>query len=141
MGARHAARQLAVQALYALDLNAETLPDAALSCARAEAAGGDVDGTYLEDLVTGVWQQRATLDAEIDSASHRWKLSRMDRVDVSVLRLAAYELLLRPDTPAQVVLDEGIELAKEFGTPDSPSFVNGILDRIARDHRKGDLGA
>lgn len=141
MGARHAARRLAVQALYALDLNAEAVPDAALHCARAEAAEADVDAPYLEDLVTGAWRQRETLDAEIDAASHRWKLSRMDRVDVSVLRLAAYELLLRPDTPAQVVLDEGVELAKEFGTPDSPSFVNGILDRIAREHRKRDLGA
>ncbi len=59
----------------------------------------------------------------------------MDRVDRSILRLGAYELLDRPETPAPVILDESVELAKEFGTPESAGFVNGILDRIAREAR------
>ena len=141
MGARHAARQLAVQALYALDLNPETDPAAVLEKAREEAPEGDRDDVYLDALVGGAWQRRGELDAAIGDASRRWKVSRMDRVDVGVLRLTAFELMFRPDTPVQVALDEGVELAKEFGTPDSPSFVNGILDRIAREHRKSDLGA
>lgn len=140
MGARHAARQLAVQALYALDLNPQSDPAAALSKAREEAPPADRDEAYLEALVAGVWQRRSELDAALDAASRRWRVHRMDRVDVGVLRLAAFELMFRPDTPAQVVLNEGVELAREFGTPDSPAFVNGILDPIARAHRKNDLG-
>lgn len=63
----------------------------------------------------------------------------MDRVDKGILRLAAFELLHCPDNPTPVILDESIELAKEFGTPDSPSFVNGILDRIAHEQRRSQL--
>lgn len=140
MGARHAARQQAVQALYALDLNPELGPAAALHKVREEAPPGDRDEGFLETLVAGAWAQRAQLDAALGSASRRWKVKRMDRVDVAVLRLAAFEILFFPDTPVQVALDEGVELAKEFGTPDSPAFVNGLLDRIARDHRQSDLG-
>ncbi|MDF1555779.1 MAG: transcription antitermination factor NusB [Deferrisomatales bacterium] len=140
MGARHAARQLAVQALYALDLNPEAGPEAALRKAREEASPGGRDDVYLDSLVTGAWQRRSEVDAALGAVSRRWKVHRMDRVDVGVLRLATFELMFRPDTPVQVALDEGVELAKEFGTPDSPAFVNGILDRIAREHRKDDLG-
>ena len=139
MSARHAARQLAVQALYALDMNSEAAPEAAVESARSEAADGDCDIEYLGALVTGAWPLRRDLDATISSASRRWKVTRMDRVDVSVLRLSTYELLHRLDTPAQVILNEGVELAKEFGAPDSPAFVNGLLDRIAREHRESDL--
>ena len=139
MSARHAARQLAVQALYALGMNSETSPAAALESAREEAGEGAFDVEYLHALVTGSWPLRRDLDVAVAAASRRWKVSRMDRVDVSVLRLSTYELLHRPDTPAQVILNEGVELAKEFGAPGSPAFVNGILDRIAREHRKSDL--
>ncbi len=141
MGARHVARQLAVQALYALDLNPETDPAAALHKAREEAPPESRDEVYLDALVTGAWQRRAEVDAALGAVSRRWKVHRMDRVDVGVLRMATFELMFRLDTPAQVALDEGVELAKEFGTPDSPAFVNGILDRIAREHRKDDLEA
>ena len=60
-----------------------------------------------------------------------WALDRMSRVDLSLLRLATYELLYQPDVPASVVMNEAIEIGKRYGTKDTPSFINGILDKIA----------
>jgi N utilization substance protein B len=140
MSSRHAARQLAVQALYALEMNPETTPFGAVERALAESENRQPDREFAEELVTGAWEHRTESDDAIQRYSQRWKLHRIDRVDKSVLRLAAHELLHRPETPAPVILDEGVELAKEFGSPDSSAFVNGILDRIAHECRQGELG-
>lgn len=134
MGSRHAVRRMAAQALYALDMNADAAPGEAVSQVWEEGGEG-ADLEFLRTLVEGAWAHRAEVDAAIERHSRNWKLSRMDRVDRSILRLSAYELLHCPDVPAPVVLDEGVELAKEFGTPESPAFVNGILDPIARNTR------
>ncbi|MDW7711011.1 MAG: transcription antitermination factor NusB [Deferrisomatales bacterium] len=134
MGARHAARRMAAQALYALEMNGDLTPAEAADQVWEEAGEGR-EREFLLALVEGVWAHRAELDAAIERFSRHWKLSRMDRVDRSILRLASYELLRCPDVPAPVILDEGVELAKELGTPDSPSFVNGILDPVARGSR------
>jgi N utilization substance protein B len=134
MGARHAARRLALQALYALDMNPALGAEEALLCVQAEQEPVTHDQMFFETLVTGTWQRRAEIDRAIRTVSQRWKLERMDRVDKGILRLGTFELLHCPDNPVAVVIDESVELAKEFGTPDSPSFVNGMLDRIAHEH-------
>lgn len=135
MGSRHASRMLALQALYALEMNPDASPTEVIESARSEAGEGMVDAEFLAGLVAGAWGRRASLDRAIEGASKHWKLSRMDRIDKSILRLALYELLHTPETAAPVILDEGVELAKEFGTPDSAAFVNGVLDSIARTAR------
>jgi len=135
MGTRHASRMLALQALYALEMNPDATPAEVIASARSEAGEGLVDTEFLAGLVAGAWRQRASLDRTIERTSKHWKLSRMDRIDKSILRLALYELLHTPETAAPIILDEGVELAKEFGTPDSAAFVNGVLDRIARETR------
>jgi N utilization substance protein B len=140
MSSRHAARRLAVQALYALEMNPETTSLGAVERALAESENRGLDREFAEELVAGAWERRAELDEAIQRYSQRWKLHRIDRVDKSILRLAGHELLQRPETPAAVILDEGVELAKEFGGPDSAAFVNGILDRIAHECRQGELG-
>jgi len=137
MGLRHAARRMAAQALYALDMNPELLPAEAAEGAWVEGTG-DGERGFLDALVSGAWERRDEIDRVIEGASRNWKLSRMDRVDRSILRLGVHELLARAETPAPVILDESVELAKEFGTPESPAFVNGILDRVARQTRPPD---
>jgi N utilization substance protein B len=132
VGQRHHARRLAVQALFALDANPDTgVPDAVETVSR-ESDGGPADGAHVEKLVRGAWVNRARVDGAIEGASTNWKLSRMDRVDRSILRLGVYELMEEPEVPAPVILSEAVELAKEFGAPDSAAFVNGILDKVAR---------
>jgi N utilization substance protein B len=86
---------------------------------------------YADEAVRGVAQELAELDKQIAQASANWRLERMARVDRNVLRLGTWELSRRADVPRAVILDEAVELAKEFGTEESSAFVNGVLDRVA----------
>src|SRR5439155_628434 len=72
------------------------------------------------------------IDALIAASAGHWRLPRLSRVDLSLLRLATFELLARPDIPPSVAIDEAIEIARRFGSEDSPAFVNGVLDHIAQ---------
>jgi N utilization substance protein B len=85
---------------------------------------------FAESLVQGVQEQRDVIDAAIKARSKNWSLSRMPRVDLNVMRMAAYELMFRQDIPKKVSINEAIEIARKFGDKDSPAFVNGILDEI-----------
>ncbi len=87
--------------------------------------------TYAEGLVRGVASHREEVDALIAKASVNWRLERMTAVDRNVLRLGTYELLVELETPRAVILDEAVELAKQFGAENSGAFVNGVLDRVA----------
>lgn len=140
MGVRHSTRRLAVQALYGLDANPVQGEETAIEAALSEEMDCEsVDRAHLACLVGGAWARRQEIDRTIEKASKNWKLSRMDRVDRSILRLGIFEMLDQTGVPAPVILSEAVELAKEFGAPDSPAFINGILDRIARDLRAGEV--
>jgi N utilization substance protein B len=86
---------------------------------------------FAAELVKGVTDNRAAIDELLTAKSKNWSLVRMARVDLCILRIAIFELLYRGDIPKNVTINEAIEVAKKFGTEDSPSFVNGILDEIA----------
>jgi transcription antitermination protein NusB len=137
-GVRRKGRAYALQVLYALDLNETAAPGAAV----ADYAGLfelEVDPPALDfagQLVTTVRERLGEIDDVIQSASRNWRLERMSRVDRNILRLAAAELRHFPDVPVKVAINEAVELAKRFGTSDSPAFVNGILDRIAHQLRR-----
>ncbi len=85
---------------------------------------------YLVKLVEGVTAHQEELDALIRQNSEHWRLERMAAVDRNILRLALYELLHEPDVPAKVVINEAVELAKRYGSEESGSFINGILDQV-----------
>jgi transcription antitermination protein NusB len=84
-------------------------------------------------LYDGVLSHLTEIDERIAVAAENWRLARMAGVDRNVIRLGAYELLFVPDTPAGVAIDEAIELARRFGSAESPAFVNGVLDRLRQD--------
>ena len=131
MGLRREARELALQMLYALDANPTTGLRETLQTFREEQ--NEVVGRvreFAEGLVQGVLDQRDTIDQAIKARSKNWSLTRMPRVDLNVMRLAAYELMFRPDIPKKVSINEAIEIARKFGDKESPAFVNGILDEI-----------
>ena len=131
MGLRREARELALQMLYALDANPTTGLRETLQTFREEQ--NEVVGRvreFAEGLVQGVLDQRDTIDQAIKARSKNWSLTRMPRVDLNVMRLAAYELMFRADIPKKVSINEAIEIARKFGDKESPSFVNGILDEI-----------
>jgi transcription antitermination protein NusB len=135
---RHRSREAALQILYALDLTARS-PDA-LDPEAAERVFTSVaehfelpEGAraFAKELVNGVCGRREALDLVVAKHAFHWRLERMAAVDRNVLRLGAYEIL-HTETPPQVAIDEALELARRFGGEHSPSFVNGILDAIAR---------
>jgi N utilization substance protein B len=90
---------------------------------------------FAERLVCGVAENLERIDREINSYSTNWALDRMARVDLAILRLAAFELIYCPDVPHNVVMNEAIEIGKRFGTEDTSSFINGVLDHLSQQHR------
>lgn len=91
---------------------------------------------FAESIVRGVVEFRSVIDKKISEIAKNWSLKRMTPVDLSILRIGTYELLYRPEIPKPVVIDEAIEIAKRYGTKDSPSFINGLLDKIAKNSLK-----
>src|SRR5919204_700148 len=128
---RTKARERAVQALYQIDVAATDL-DEALS--RFWKSFEPVEREVMdlaEELVRGVARHRREVDELIEGVSSNWRLDRMAKVDRNVLRLAAYELVHRPEVPVKVVINEAIELGKKYGSESSGAFINGVLDKIA----------
>ena len=94
---------------------------------------------FTWELVHGVWQKQADLDKVITEFSQNWRLERMGRVELALLRLAMYELLFSDETPPKVIINEAIELSKQFGDDNSRGFVNGILDAAVKAVEAGSL--
>lgn len=130
MGSRRQGRELALQMLYALDLNPV---DEHLSIPReSEASRIPYEALdFAQELVRGVRENASRIDAVIADKSRNWSIARMSRVDLCILRMAVFELLCRGDIPRNVTINEAVEVAKKYGTQESPAFVNGILDEIA----------
>ncbi|UFS71201.1 transcription antitermination factor NusB [Geomonas sp. RF6] len=138
MSIRREGRELALQALYSKDLDLQeggvALKRIAESFAEGEEPTLEIHSKAYEfasELVHGVMANLAAIDAVIAEKSKHWSMSRMARVDLNIMRLAVFELMFRPDIPKNVTLNEAIEVAKKFGSEDSPAFVNGILDEVA----------
>ncbi len=132
MGARTTGREAALQMIFALDGSGGSA-ERVINQFWRETPGDPEGREYAERMVRGVAEGLEKIDATIRKASTNWRIERMARVDRNVLRLGAWELAQVDDTPRAVILDEAVELAKRFGSEDSGSFVNGVLDRIATD--------
>lgn len=131
--ARRKAREAALQVLYSWEVGGST-PEAALDAYFDEHAP-DADPSlrdFTSVLVRGTAADREALDGLIGRHSQHWRVDRLAVLDRLILRMASWELQHLPDTPPAVVIDQAIELAKAFGTDESPRFVNGVLDAIRR---------
>jgi transcription antitermination protein NusB len=128
-GNRRKARECALQILYQMDMSGHSPEEALRAFWQNFTPEHDVE-EFATALVEGVATKQADIDKKIQEASHHWKLERMAKVDRNVLRLAVYELLFREDIPKKVTLNEAIEIAKRYGTEESGSFINGVLDHI-----------
>lgn len=91
------------------------------------------DQTYLTGKAGGALEKLAELDARINQVAEGWKTRRMGKVELTILRLALYEILYDAEIPQKVAINEAVELAKKFGGDDSPSFINGVLAKLVRD--------
>ncbi|MBI4962181.1 MAG: transcription antitermination factor NusB [Desulfomonile tiedjei] len=139
MPSRRKTREFVLQVLFAADARkedpADTLqfleshfssdPEQVLKMHR-------VTSDFARELVSAVAKDRAVIDALIDKLSLNWKVHRMNRVDLNILRMAIAEMLNFTETPDSVILNEAIDIGKKYGAENSAGFINGILDRIHR---------
>jgi transcription antitermination factor NusB len=129
MRKRSLSREIALQCLCPLDVQGEeALRD--VEEILAEGSRDDEVKTFARELALGCHTNRAAIDRELTLVAEHWDLRRMAVVDRNILRLGAFELLYRPDTPPTVAINEAIDLAKRYSTAESGGFVNGILDKV-----------
>lgn len=96
---------------------------------------------FAEQIVTGVYEHLEDIDAILRKTSRNWSLDRMARLDLSLMRLACFELMYVPSVPDRVVINEAVEIAKRYGSKDTSAFLNGVLDKVAHQvaaHRKAE---
>lgn len=131
MGIRRRARELALKTLFESDFNKASVS----SVADRMLTGSDEPQGFAEffnNLIAAFCDNQEQIDAVIVQHSNNWKLSRMASVDRNILRLGACEILFLSDVPKNVTINEYLEIAKKYGTEDSSSFVNGILDKVQK---------
>ncbi|WP_028575583.1 transcription antitermination factor NusB [Desulfonatronovibrio hydrogenovorans] len=139
---RRQQRTYAFQVLYALNfVSAESSLAATFNRFKeSPAQDEETQGSFAWSLVRGVWDNLDELNRIIASYSRNWKIQRIARIELTIMRLAVYEMIYCPDIPLKVAINEAIELAKAFGDDNSRNFVNGILDAVAKDVRNGKFG-
>lgn len=131
MRKRSRAREVALQLLFQRDHNPNVARPDVERFARERLLDDQLTPFCLA-LYDGVAAHLGEIDRRLGAAAENWRLPRMAAVDRNVLRLGAFELLFAPETPGVVAIDEAIELARRYGSKDSPGFVNGVLDRLHR---------
>jgi N utilization substance protein B len=138
LSARSRARRRAAQAVYAWQVGGNPMRDV-IEEFRHEQDMEIADLDYFEDLLRGVEKHCAELDAGLAPWLDR-DMAQVDPIERAILRLAAYELCHRPDVPYRVVLNEAVEVAKRFGAEHGHTYVNGVLDKAAREWRAAETG-
>jgi transcription antitermination protein NusB len=129
-GGRHKARSVILQALYEID-TAKHEPGIALEHLLSEYQLSNENAAFVRDLVKGVVRYKDKLDIQIQCFAPAWPVSQIAIIDRNILRLAIYELLIDNKVPVKVAINEAVELAKAFGSDNSPRFVNGVLGAVS----------
>ena len=140
MGSRRKGRILAFQALYSWDAvqNKKTsgaensIPEGLLDFSWVPSTPDEEMSAFSRLLVSGTIENIAAVDSMIRKHLDNWELKRLNKVDLAILRMSAYTLMFQSDMPPSIVIDEAIDISKEYGTDDSYRFVNGVLDSIRK---------
>jgi N utilization substance protein B len=137
MASRHRSRELAVQIVYQWELDPQSLidPNVLDRFWKEQARSEDSNRPFFEFLVKGVANNLPMIDKTLQETLKNWKSSRVEKVDLAVLRVGLFELLYSdqdPQTDSPVVINEALEIAKKFGNSGSPGFINGILDALIK---------
>lgn len=139
---RHQARRVAVQTLFEWifqqQSNITELTETMLALDSDDDLNqpqvNQLDRNLLDNIVIGVGKHTPQIDAIIEKAAPEWPLNQIARIDLTILRIAIFELLYWEKTPTKVAIDEAVELAKEYGGESSPKFVNGVLGTVVKEH-------
>lgn len=134
MVSRREAREFLMQVLYQIDVNGQTSDEGLEHYAGYSGMGSQK--SFCEELYRQYFNHKEEIDEKISKYSVGWKPDRMPKTDLSILRLAACELLYMEDIPSAVSINEAVELTKIYGTDQSPKFVNAILGSITKEQEK-----
>lgn len=133
MGQRRESREIALQVLFQREFAPDIQIEDALNLFRSSFSAEKEVWAYATHLLRGVAENKEKIDQAIQDASAHWSLKRMALTDLNIMRVATFELLFSSEPPPPlVVIDEAIEISKKYGTTDSASFTNGILDQIRK---------
>jgi len=139
---RHQARQSAVELLYAWKIGGSENADVqALMEGRLQARQGEQDEAYFQVMIEGIVDRCAVIDRYIDQAVPSRSLASIGAIELAILRLGCWELWQRLEIPYRVVLNEALDLSHEYADDPVPSFINGVLDRLAKELRATEFAA
>ncbi|HEX9058709.1 MAG TPA: transcription antitermination factor NusB [Clostridia bacterium] len=128
---RRASRELAMKLLYQLEIQKDDREEQ-IKAVMDENDLTAKDKEYIHDVTNGVMDNIVNIDNIIEKHSKGWKISRIPKIDLSILRLGIFEIIYRSDIPFSVSVNEAVELAKKFSSEESGSFINGVLSKIPR---------
>ncbi|MBU1084625.1 MAG: transcription antitermination factor NusB [Candidatus Omnitrophota bacterium] len=140
MRQRTVSREIALKVLYAGDITKETMEETEEKYWLNNPGKSKSIKDFAQQLIRGVNSNYAEIDKVISACATNWNMDRMASIDRNILRIAVYELLHEESTPAKVVINEAIEMAKKYGDENSGRFVNGILDEIKKERERGQYG-
>jgi N utilization substance protein B len=128
---RRAARETAMKLLYQLEIQRDDR-EQQIQYILEEEKLTENDKVYVNEVIDGVHSKLQEIDELIEKYAKGWKINRISKVDLSILRLSIYEVCFREDIPFNVSINEAVELAKKYSTDDAGSFVNGILGKVSK---------
>ena len=130
---RTLARETAVRLLYQMTFHDDFDWHDTVSNTMDVNGLTEADNDYIDDVPSNLPQYLSIIDQKITTVSHRWRIDRMSKMDLSIMRLSVYEIFYRDDIPASVSINEAVELAKRYGSDESPAFINGLLSSVLSD--------
>lgn len=133
---RRRAREYALQILFQIDFKGKEVNNKDLEDFWSDKQESEDVKKFAEDLVKGTIKRLEDIDSKIEKVAENWVLKRMAAVDRNILRFAVYEILYRKDIPPAVTINEALEIAKKFSSSEAAPFINGILDRLAKEVSK-----
>jgi N utilization substance protein B len=136
---RRASREMAMKLLYQLEIQKDDR-EAQKDRFFEENPLAPNDKAYVNDIIDGVYKNNETINNLIEKHSRGWKISRISKIDLSILRLSIYEICYRDDIPYNVSVNEAVELAKRYSGEEAGSFINGILSKISAANTGSDPG-
>jgi transcription antitermination protein NusB len=133
MGTRRKSRELALQMLFQADMGKQTPDQVRHTFWREHDGVADEAKGFAEDLFRAAMDRAAEVDGLIERHAEHWRMDRMAAVDRNVLRAAVAEMMVFPSTPRPVVINEALEIARKFSSPEAVQFINGVLDSVGKD--------
>jgi transcription antitermination protein NusB len=136
MGTRRKSRELALQMLFQADMGKQTVDHVRKTFWDENASASDEVRGFADDLFRVATDRVAEIDKLIEQHAEHWRMDRMAAVDRNLLRAGVAEFLAYPETPRAVIINESLEIARKFSSPESVQFVNGVLDSVAKELQK-----